>query len=58
MKILAVNARFPGSVHDAGIWATSQIRQLLQNSYIGGDHSSWLIGMHFCGLLYSFLSVK
>lgn len=43
MKILAVNARFPGSVHDAGIWATSQIRQLLQNSYIGGDHSSWLI---------------
>lgn len=44
LMILAINARFLDSVHDAAIWATNQIRELLQNNYTGGDHSSWLIG--------------
>ncbi|KAJ8965083.1 hypothetical protein NQ317_016113 [Molorchus minor] len=44
LKIMAINARFPGSVHDAAIWTTCQIRELLRNNYIDGDYSSWLIG--------------
>ncbi|KAB0805455.1 hypothetical protein PPYR_02425 [Photinus pyralis] len=44
LKILAINARFPGSVHDAGIWTTSIVKNLLHTSYENGDSSSWLIG--------------
>ncbi|KAB0805700.1 hypothetical protein PPYR_02670 [Photinus pyralis] len=43
LKILALNARYPGSVHDAAIWGTSQIRQNLYNSYQAG-HTSYLLG--------------
>ena len=44
LRILAMNARYPGSVHDSAIWSTSQIRAHLMNNYENGDHSSWLIG--------------
>ncbi|XP_031351061.1 putative nuclease HARBI1 isoform X2 [Photinus pyralis] len=44
LKILAINARYPGSVHDSGIWTTSDIKQVLRNAYQNGDTSSWLIG--------------
>ncbi|XP_031351062.1 putative nuclease HARBI1 isoform X3 [Photinus pyralis] len=43
LKILAINARYPGSVHDSGIWTTSDIKQVLRNAYQNGDTSSWLI---------------
>lgn len=44
LKILAVNARFPGSVHDSAIWATSQVKRTMEQIYQNGDRSSWLIG--------------
>lgn len=28
LKILAVNARFPGSVHGSAIWGTSQVKRI------------------------------
>lgn len=43
LKVLALNARYPGSVHDSAIWSTSNIRQHLVNNYTNGDRSSWLI---------------
>lgn len=44
MKIMSVNANYPGSAHDAFIWRHSQIRDHLQNSYNAGNRNSWLIG--------------
>ncbi|KAB0795114.1 hypothetical protein PPYR_04886 [Photinus pyralis] len=44
LKILNVNARFPGSVHDSAIWTTSAIYQHLRDAYNNGDTGSWLIG--------------
>ncbi|KAJ8914069.1 hypothetical protein NQ315_017590 [Exocentrus adspersus] len=44
LRILAINARYPGSVHDAGIWTTSLIRQHLMVNYNDGDTNSWLLG--------------
>lgn len=43
-KILNVNARYPGSVHDSGIWATSMIRNHLLENFNDGDRSSWILG--------------
>ncbi|KAB0794565.1 hypothetical protein PPYR_11404 [Photinus pyralis] len=43
LKILAINARFPGSVHDSGIWATSAIRRELMVKHEEGN-SCWLLG--------------
>ncbi|KAI4454250.1 hypothetical protein MML48_10g00018617 [Holotrichia oblita] len=44
LRILAINARFPGSVHDSAIWQTSQIRATLQRMYQEGNTNSWLLG--------------
>lgn len=44
LKILALNARYPGSVHDAAIWATSNIKQFMERKYRNGEISTWLIG--------------
>lgn len=43
LKLLAINARYPGSVHDSAIWRTSQIRVHLQNCYKNGERnfSNW-----------------
>ncbi|KAK9686642.1 DDE superfamily endonuclease [Popillia japonica] len=43
-KIIGCNARFPGSVHDAAIWQTSNIRNYLQEEYQNGDISAHLLG--------------
>lgn len=43
-KILAVNARYPGSVHDAAIWYMSGIRQALHRNFLQGDETTYLIG--------------
>lgn len=45
-KIIGCNARFPGSVHDAAIWQTSNIRNYLQEEYQNGDISAHLLGTH------------
>lgn len=44
LKILAINAKFPGSVHDSAIWSTSQVKQHMEQNFVNGDNSSWFIG--------------
>jgi hypothetical protein len=45
LMLLAINARYPGSVHDSAIWATSQVRNFLSTAYENDElQSSWLIG--------------
>lgn len=44
MRLLAVNARYPGSVHDAAIWNVSTINVYLRRCFEEGDHESWLLG--------------
>lgn len=44
LKLLALNAKYPGSVHDSAIWSTSQIRTYLLTNYQNGERNSWLIG--------------
>ncbi|GLV40063.1 uncharacterized protein CBL_02948 [Carabus blaptoides fortunei] len=43
-RILAVNARYPGSVHDSAIFQMSNIRNFLRTEYENGHKSSHLIG--------------
>lgn len=44
LKILNVNANYPGSTHDSFIWRQSQVKELLNTLYIGGDRGFWLLG--------------
>ncbi|XP_031333706.1 putative nuclease HARBI1 [Photinus pyralis] len=44
LRILAINSRFPGSVHDSAIWSTSLIRRHLIAMHDEGNQNSWLIG--------------
>lgn len=43
-KILSINARYPGSVHDSAIWMMSNVRQQLQRQYINENLTDYLIG--------------
>ncbi|EZA55356.1 Putative nuclease HARBI1, partial [Ooceraea biroi] len=42
--IVGINARYPGSVHDAAIWQISEIRNYLRTCYYNGDHALFLLG--------------
>ncbi|KAI4468023.1 hypothetical protein MML48_2g00001859 [Holotrichia oblita] len=44
LKIINVNARFPGSVHDAAIWRMSNINWHLENRYLNDNLDYHLIG--------------
>ncbi|KAJ8974681.1 hypothetical protein NQ317_019837 [Molorchus minor] len=44
MKIRAVDARYPGSVHDAAVWQLSNIRAHLMAQYNIGIRNTYLIG--------------
>ncbi|KAF2884258.1 hypothetical protein ILUMI_21910 [Ignelater luminosus] len=44
LKILTVNERRSGSVHDAAVWSTSAIYQHLKQQYQHGKRSSKLLG--------------
>ncbi|VEN46119.1 unnamed protein product, partial [Callosobruchus maculatus] len=44
LRILNINARYPGSCHDAYIWRNSIIQEELSSCYLAGDHNSWLLG--------------
>ncbi|XP_046744295.1 putative nuclease HARBI1 [Diprion similis] len=44
LRILNVNARFPGSRHDAAIWTQSPVRTLMEMCYGDGEHGTWLLG--------------
>lgn len=43
-RILAANARFPGSNHDAAVWQASSVRALLHEEFMRGERMSFLIG--------------
>lgn len=44
LKIINMNARYPGSVHDSAIWMTSNINMYLRNEYVHGTLNYHLIG--------------
>ncbi|XP_067625233.1 putative nuclease HARBI1 [Eurosta solidaginis] len=44
LKILNVNAKFPGERHDSFIWSSSAARRVMQRSYESGNHNMFLIG--------------
>lgn len=44
LKILSVNARYPGSTHDSGIWAVSADRRKMEKDYINGKRNTVLLG--------------
>ncbi|XP_017469052.1 PREDICTED: putative nuclease HARBI1 [Rhagoletis zephyria] len=44
LKILNVNARFPGARHDAYIWNASAVPRAMKRAYDRGDHNTFLIG--------------
>lgn len=44
LRILSVNANYPGSCHDSFIWRQSDVRQHLLNRYLDGLRGTWLIG--------------
>ncbi|XP_036345203.1 putative nuclease HARBI1 isoform X2 [Rhagoletis pomonella] len=44
MVIKAVDARRPGSSHDALIWSVSRAQDYFQRRYENGDRGSWLLG--------------
>ncbi|XP_067614157.1 putative nuclease HARBI1 [Eurosta solidaginis] len=44
LPILAGNARFGGSTHDAFIWENSLCKDFLERQYSLGANTSWLIG--------------
>lgn len=44
LKILGICARYPGSVHDSGIWMMSNIFNNLKNRYRNAERNTWLIG--------------
>lgn len=44
LRILNINASFPGSCHDAYIWRNSVVQEELRACHQAGDHNSWLLG--------------
>ncbi|GLV33405.1 uncharacterized protein CBL_20150 [Carabus blaptoides fortunei] len=44
LKILNVDARFPGSAHDAAIWSVSNIKEHMEECYRNGDRGNYLLG--------------
>lgn len=45
LRILNVNARFPGSCHDSAIWESSNIKRHLMTKFINGElNNKFLIG--------------
>lgn len=44
LRIISVNANYPGSSHDSFIWRQSQVRQFMNDMYLNGRRCTWLIG--------------
>ncbi|EZA51536.1 Putative nuclease HARBI1 [Ooceraea biroi] len=44
MKILNINARYPGARNDAYIWSVSPIRRVMEHWYNQGERKIYLIG--------------
>ncbi|XP_023243392.1 putative nuclease HARBI1 isoform X1 [Centruroides sculpturatus] len=44
MKIISVNAKFPGSTHDSFIWKSCNLRRAFIEGRIQTNNNAWLIG--------------
>lgn len=44
LKILNINARYPGARNDAYIWSTSPMRHVMEHCYNRGERRTYLIG--------------
>lgn len=44
MRIVNVNARYPGATHDSAIWEMSTVQRHLRRRFEEGQRNSWLIG--------------
>ncbi|VEN39665.1 unnamed protein product, partial [Callosobruchus maculatus] len=44
LVILSVNANYGGSTHDSFIWRNSLVHTHMEQNYLEGDRSSWLLG--------------
>lgn len=44
LKIININPRYPGSVHDSAIWQMCRVKRLLHSRYLDGDRTTWLLG--------------
>lgn len=44
LKILNINARYPGARNDAYIWSASAIRRVMEFHYNHGERRTYLIG--------------
>lgn len=44
LKIISVNANYPGSNHDAFIWRYSAVRQFIQQDFLRNRRRTWLLG--------------
>lgn len=44
LRILNVDASYPGSRHDAAIWRASAARQYMERWYQRGERGTWLLG--------------
>lgn len=59
LRILAINARHPGSRHDQFIWRNSAVRRELLRRYQAGEpRNEWLLGKLFCFILIESLLVQ
>lgn len=47
MKIMNVNALFPGSTNDAFIWNNSNIQEVMQNIHHINPNQFYLLGENF-----------
>lgn len=45
LKILNVNAKFPGARHDAYIWGCSPVRNVMKSTFSSGERRTFLIGI-------------
>lgn len=44
LRILSINANYPGASHDAFIWRNSQLRRFMWNLHNNGARGMWLLG--------------
>lgn len=58
MKIINVNARYPGSTHDAYIWNRSNISNTMQQLHINGYYSYWMLGIYAYKLIFMNFELK
>lgn len=44
LLIISINARYPGSTHDAAIWQMSPTKEHMEQKYFEGRTNTWLLG--------------